>query len=122
MRSTDLNGLIGAHPDCLVAAYADIGTGVTLLTSTDSTVPREALDDLCVEAALTLGPGDVPPLGAEPCPQAIKVDATAIYIYLRAPDDPSDALICMCRPTIALSSFLKDARACFVAGAAEGRA
>lgn len=113
MRSTDLNGLIGKYPDCLVAAYADISTGVTLLTPTDSTIPREAFDELCAEAALTLGTGDTPSLGAEPCPHAIKVDETAVFVYLRAPDEPGDALICMCRHTVPLAAFIADAQACF---------
>lgn len=109
MQSTDLDGLIEKHPDCLTAAYADIGTGVTLLTPTGSTFPREALDELCGEAALTLG-GDTPPLGAAAAPYALKVDHNAIYVYVRAPDDPGDALICMCRHTLSVENFVADAR------------
>lgn len=112
MRSTDLDGLIEKHPDCLVAAYADISTGVTLLTPTGSTVPREALDELCAEAALTLGT-DTPPIGAEPSPLALKVDDTAVFVYLRAPDEPGDALICMCRHSIQVEAFVADVRSCF---------
>lgn len=112
MRSTDLDGLIAGHPDCLIAAYADIGTGVTLLTRSAADVPREALDELCAEAALTLGT-EAPPIGAELGGHAIKVDETAVYIYVRAPDEVGDALICMCRHGVALDQFLVDARACF---------
>lgn len=111
MRSEDLDGLTEKHPDCIIAAYADIGTGVTLLTNSGRTFPREALDELCVEAALTLGAANVPPLGAAPCGEAIKADTTSVFVYLRAPDEPDDALILMCRPSIALDPFLADARA-----------
>ncbi len=112
MRTEDLDGLTAAYPDCFIAAYADIDTGITLLTNSGDAFPREALDELCVEASLTLGSATAPPLGALPCDSAIKADDTAVFIYLRAPDEPTDALICMCRPSVALEPFLAAARAC----------
>lgn len=112
----DLDALVDAHPDCVIAAYADIETGITLVTNSGDTFPREALDELCVEASLTLGTADTPPLGALPCNEAIKADDTALFVYLRTPDAETDALICMCRPTIALTPFLEDARACIGSG------
>ena len=116
MQTDVLDGLAKKHPDCIIAAYADIGTGIALVTNSGKTFPREALDELCVEAALTLGTKDAPPLGAIPSDEAIKIDDTALFVYLRAPDEPTDALICMCRPTIALDDFLNDARACLGSG------
>jgi len=112
MRTEDLDALTGTHPDCIVAAYADIETGVTLLINSGDNAPREALDELCVEAALTLGTPDAPPLGGLPCNEAVKADESALFVYLRAPDEATDALICMCRPTISLGPFLEAARAC----------
>ena len=112
MRNEDLDSLAERYPDCIIAAYADITTGITLLTNTGPVFPQEALDELCAEAALTLGVGDIPPVGALPCQEAIKSDESAVFVYLRAPDDPGDALVCMCRPGIALDPFLADARAC----------
>ncbi|WP_299722470.1 hypothetical protein [uncultured Tateyamaria sp.] len=122
MRTEDLDGLTSTHPDCIIAAYADIETGVTLLTNSNLSFPREALDELCVEAALTLGTPDAPPLGGMPCNEAIKVDDTALFLYLRAPDEATDALICMCRPTVEITPFLKAARACLSDPSAEGTA
>lgn len=121
MQTEDLDRLTEKHPDCIIAAYADIGTGITLLTNSDKTFPREALDELCVEAALTLGTPDAPPLGALPCTEAVKADPTAIFVYMRAPQEDTDALICMCRPTIALAPFMDDARACLADDDAERR-
>lgn len=117
MRSEDLDGLTEKYPDCIIAAYADIGTGVTLLTNSGRTFPREALDELCVEAALTLGAPDAPALGAIPCIQAIKTDTVSVFVYLRALNNPDDALICMCRPSITLEPFLSEARAVLERGA-----
>lgn len=111
MRTEDLDGLVDKHPDCIIASYADMGTGITLTTS-GKLFPREALDEMCVEAALTLGTPHAPPLGAVACAEAVKADKQALHVYLRAPDEPTDALICLCRPTIPLERFLEDARAC----------
>lgn len=116
MQTQDLDSLVEKHPDCIIAAYADIGTGITLLTNSVRAFPREALDEMCVEAALTLGIVDAPPLGSATCTEAIKAAKSALHVYLRAPDDPTDALICLCRPTISLALFLEDARACLQVG------
>lgn len=115
MRTEDLDGLTQAYPDCLMSAYADIDTGITLLTNSDNAFPREALDELCTEAALTLGQPAAPPLGANPCELAIKADDAALFVYLRAPGEPTDALVCVCRPGIDLDGFLAAAQACLAA-------
>lgn len=113
MRSADLDSLAERHPDCLIAAFADISVGVTLRTAASNDVPREALDELCAEAALTLGQNDSSELGIAPSNLAIKSVENAIFVYMRAEAEPDDALICMCRNTIALDAFLHDARAAF---------
>ena len=112
MRTEDLDRLIEKHPDCIFAAYADIDTGVTLLTNSGDAFPREALDELCIEAALSLGMPDAPPIGMNTCNTAIKADDSTLFIYLRAQDEPADALICICQNTIAVDSFLEEARLC----------
>ncbi len=111
MRSELLDTLAEGHSDCLLVAYADISIGITLRAAGDKTVPREALDEMCAEAALTLGAGDDPVLGQSTSDLALKSVENAIFVFLRAPDEPGEALIAMCRDTIALDSFLADARA-----------
>lgn len=111
MRSQDLDSLAEAYPDCLIAAFADISVGIALRTAAGTDVPREALDELCAEAGLTLGQTENPDLGQVPAMMAVKAVEGAIFVYMRTPEDPGDALICMCRDTIALDAFLGDARA-----------
>ncbi len=110
MRREDLDALTARHPECLIAAFADIGSGVTLLTDSKTTAPREVLDELCAEAALTLGSADIPPLGGAPCPLAVKTSEASVFVYLRDPEDPGTALLCMCKKTVALEAFVDAAK------------
>lgn len=112
MRIDELDKLQAAHSDCLIAAFADISTGLTLRAAAGTQVPREALDELCSEAALTLG-NEAPPLGVDRCSCAIKALDSVFFVYMRSPADPNDALIAMCRETIAMDAFLAHARTCF---------
>lgn len=117
MRSQDLDTLADRYDDCLIAAFADISTGVTLRTSSGTDAPREELDELCGEAALTLGGVGTPALGSDTCHCAIKRVAHALFIFLRSPEEPGDALIFMCRDTLPMDAFLADARACLASPA-----
>ena len=112
MLADQLDSLTEQFPDCLIAAYADIGTGVTLVSSNRLNAPREALDELCAEAAISLGMPDAPAIGAVTSPIVVKSADQAVFVYLRSADEPNDALLCMCRPKIALDAFLTAARAC----------
>lgn len=106
MQAADLDQLTTRFPECIIAAYADITTGVVYLTSGATTAPREALNELCAEAALTIGLPDAPALGADLCPAAVKLVDHAIFVYARAGEDPGDALLFMCRPEVDIQTFL----------------
>lgn len=112
MQAELLDTLAEQFPDCIIAAYADITTGITLLTRGSFDAPREALNELCAEAALTLGSVEAPALGSQTCPVAIKAVDHAVFVYMRSAEDPGDALLCMCRPEIDLGAFLPAARKC----------
>lgn len=109
MQAADLDNLTAQFPDCIIAAYADITTGVVYLTAGTTKAPREALNELCSEAALTIGTPDAPAMGADLCPMAIKVVDHAVFVYIRAGEDPGDALLFMCRPEIDMDAFVKAA-------------
>lgn len=117
MQADDLDKLSAQFPDCIIAAYADITTGITLLTRGSFDAPREALNELCTEAALTLGAVEAPALGGLACPTAIKAVDHGVFVYLRSAEDPGDALLCMCKPEIDLGAFLTAARGCIDGGA-----
>lgn len=112
MQAELLDKLATQFPDCIIAAYADITTGITLLTRGSFDAPREALNELCAEAALTLGSVEAPALGGHTCPTAVKAVDHAVFVYLRSAEDPGDALLCMCRPEIDLGAFLPAAQRC----------
>lgn len=110
MQAELLNTMTDQYPECLIAAYADLSTKVSLLTAGPIDVPREALDELCTEAALTLGSVDAPSIGAEPCHIAVKMVDHATFVYVRTAQDPTDAYLFMCRPEVDLDGFLKTAQ------------
>ncbi len=111
MQAELLNTMTDHYPECLIAAYADLGTRVSLLTAGPVDAPREALDELCAEAAITLGSLEAPTFGADPCHVAIKMLDHAVFVYMRATEDPTDAYLFMCRPEIDLDGFIKTAQA-----------
>ena len=47
MLAKYLDGLNEKYPDCILSAYGDIGTGVTLVTRSRQSVPREARRFAC---------------------------------------------------------------------------
>ncbi len=106
MQAADLDQLTEQFPECIIAAFADITTGVVYLTSGATAAPREALNELCAEAALTIGLPDAPALGADLCPVAVKLVDHAIFVYARAGEDPGDALLFMCRPEVDIQRFI----------------
>lgn len=112
MQAGPLNSLTDLYPECLIAAYADISTKVALMVADGPiSVPMEALNELCAEAALTLGEPSMPNLGAEPCNLAVKLVEHAVFVYVRAPGEPSEAYLFMCRPSVDLHGFLESAQA-----------
>lgn len=111
MQAELINTMTDQYPECVIAAYADLSTRVSLLTAGPVEVPREALDELCAEAAITLGTIDVPSFGADPCHVAIKMVDHAVFIYMRTADDPNDAYLFMCRPEVDVDGFVKTAQA-----------
>lgn len=116
MQAQDLDQLTEQFPDCIVAAYADITTGVVYVSGGSSKAPREALNELCADAALSLGMPDAPAIGAETCNISLKLVEHAVFVFVRMQEDPGDALLCMCRPEIDVVPFVGAVRALAEAG------
>ncbi|WP_146132833.1 hypothetical protein [Hasllibacter halocynthiae] len=97
-----LDGLVGAHPICRVAAYADLSAGMVLVARGEGLPPRERLDALCAEGALILGgvPGPDAPGGTPGgTPEVALLQAPdGLRVALRDPDVPEEALLCLCAP------------------------
>lgn len=112
MVSDDLDALHSKFPSCETLAFADLSTNMILVTNTESPQQREALDTLCAEAALTLGSVDNPSIGDTTSDAAFIATKDQIKIFLRAENEPSDVLCCICGPDLDIPAFLSEARPC----------
>lgn len=107
-----LDALKAKFEGCETLAFADLSTQMILVTNTDTSYRREALDSLCSEAVLALGNGKKASLGDTPPVTAFVATKSQLRIFLRAPDEPTDALCCVCTPGVDVAAFLDDARPC----------
>lgn len=73
---------------------------------------REALNQLCAEARLTLGPLENPPIGDHSCPLAIVAIEGETRIFMRSGTAGGEAMIFVCEEEINVAQLLPDAHAC----------
>ena len=87
-------------PGCSIAAYADLSSGIVLSSSAAVPPAREDLDALAAAATETLdgavAEGASQSIGEEPPESAIAMSTRDLRVFLRAPGNPSEALICVC--------------------------
>ncbi|WP_296422862.1 hypothetical protein [Yoonia sp.] len=108
----ELDALQGKFAGCETLAFADLSTQMILVTSTDTSYRRETLDILCAEAALALGTAERPQLGVSESNTAFVATKNQLRIFLRAIEEPTDVLCCVCKPDVDVAAFLSDARPC----------
>lgn len=108
----DLDALQNKFDGCETIAFADLSTQMILVTNSSTEYRRETLDQLCAEAALTLGGRNKPMLGDQSGNAAFVTTKSQLRIFLRASQEPSDVLCCVCAPDTEIDAFLADARAC----------
>lgn len=102
-----VNALRRAFPECRVATFADLASGLVLFTSSDARLPQERLDALCDRARALLDPGTdaaAALLGA-PVRFVATPDADGTLVIVRAPEELNEALICHCDPDLDLAAF-----------------
>ena len=97
---------------CETLAFADLSTQMILVTNSNTSSQREALDALCKEAALTLGTKGKIAIGSDQCDTAIVAGQDQLRVFLRASEETSDVLCCGCQPDVDIVGFLPAARAC----------
>ena len=107
-----LDALHNKFAGCETVAFADLSTQMILVTNSDTQYRRETLDMLCAEAALALGTRNKPMLGDQAGDAAFVATRNQLRIFLRASQEPSDVLCCVCAPDIDVAGFLSDARPC----------
>ena len=108
----ELDKLVEAHEGCTTVAFADLSTRMVLVTNSLSTMPREVLDRICVQAAVTLGDAGKTTLGEMPASMALAADKSSVHLFLRATDEPSDVLCCVCSTDVDFDKIVAQAQAC----------
>lgn len=112
MVVAELDTLRKTSTSCQTVAFADLSTQMILVTDTQSTLPREALDTLCKQAASVLDVSGKAALGVNPARMALVADKTSVRLFFRAPDEPSDVICCVCTPDVDVAQFVADATDC----------
>lgn len=107
-----LDALQGSFAGCETLAFADLSTQMILVTNTDASARRETLDMLCSEATLSLGTKGKIAIGSDPSITAIVAAHDQLRVFLRASQEPTDVLCCVCQPGFDVTEFLPAARAC----------
>jgi hypothetical protein len=113
MSADALKMLIEGHPALRAVAFADLSTRMVLISESRTPMLREAFQALCLRGGALLSAVDSDPIDpATACDTALVVEDEDIGVFLRVPGAPSDALCCLCEPTIEIDGFLADARDC----------
>ncbi len=112
MVVSELDTLRAASVGCQAIAFADLSTRMILVTDTQSKLPRETLDALCVQAASVLGAHGKIALGTHPSRIALLAEKTSIHLFLRASSEPDDVLCCICAPDVNVDKFVTAATEC----------
>lgn len=110
MVSSALDTLKEGFSDCATLAFADVSTRMVLVTDSSSNQPREAIDQLCAEAAVLLGQNGKAALGGDGTDMAMVTHGDRIHIFLRARNEPTDILCCNVSAHIPVVDFLQAAR------------
>lgn len=108
----ELDRLRKTSTGCQTIAFADLSAQMILVTDTQSTLRREALDALCEQAAFLLGEGDSLALGNHTSQLALMADRSSLRLFLRASNEPNDVLCCVCTSDLDVDKFVADATDC----------
>ena len=108
----ELDKLVEAYEGCNTVAFADLSTRMVLVTNSMSTMPREAIDRVCVQAAVTLGGDGKTPVGETPATLALVADKSSVHLFLRATDEPNDVLCCVCSTNVDVEGLMAQAKEC----------
>jgi hypothetical protein len=95
----DLTALRRDFPDCRIATFADLSSGLVLSTSAEARLPQERLDRFLRRAeALLDGPAGM--AGATvlggPVQLALVPEGDGLLLAQRVPAEPDEVVICQC--------------------------
>lgn len=113
MVSDELDALQNRFPVCETLAYADLTTGMVLVTNSNTPLERHGLNRLSADAALLLGGAqDTPQVGTQVPASVIVGSQDTVSVFLRAEHQPNDALLCIGAGELDLAAFIPEAQAC----------
>lgn len=115
-----LDGLRRENPACLAVGYADIGSGLVLVTSAQSDLSQEKWDDLCATANSLLKGSSASitqdTLGLNDAVDYAIVVADQTYVVAVASAYEHDGALCaLCEPTLDTASFVISAQSTLAA-------
>ena len=102
-------------PGCSTLAYADISTETVLASSSEGGLRQDHLNDLCATAVEMFATPSTTALrdvvgtagDHDNCIfQVIIMDAQQIGVFVRSTNSPTDALCCVCDPSLDIPAFL----------------
>ncbi len=96
-------------PECELAVYADIRSGTVLLKDGILRYPQEYLDALCECAAQLFR--DDPEFDGATADPILFFGPTGGRAFFRTPDEPSEALCCICGSEVDVATLLREGRA-----------
>ncbi|SNT25529.1 hypothetical protein [Jannaschia aquimarina] len=114
MANAELDALVRDNPGCQLAAFADLGSSMVLVTSVAEGRPapqREHLDALCAEATRMLPVADFEEDDAARGATALSFSSGGLKLFLRLESSPTEALCCICDRETPVDQLLADAQA-----------
>lgn len=118
-----LNAFRRGFPDCRVAVFADMSSGLVLSASTDRNLPQENLDALCERARSALTGGlltSVEVAIGGPIAASVTSEDDKLYVFVRSETEPDEVFACECAPDVDLFLFLSGASGALAAIGSSG--
>lgn len=92
-----------AVPGCDVVAYADLSTQMVLVTNSNCTLARDALNQLCAQAQTVLATGM----------QAFCGTDADMRVFMRNPSDATEAICCQAGSDVDVGALMAALGSCF---------
>lgn len=114
--TAELDAMRTGMQGCALVAYADLSSQLVLCTSAASSPAQEEMNALSKAAQLALD-GDYAAGAAQSWGGGAAAEVSVLMtgaearLFLRAPDNPSEALMCVCAPDVDLEAAVAEGRA-----------
>lgn len=119
-----LDALRSVFPDCSLAAFVDLSTGMVLCASASEATRQEDLEDLCDAAVTALDGVEASAmqkvLGGPQAMQAFGLSAQGLQCYIRSPLASEEALCLRCAAHVEIDRLARQASDVLRAIASDG--